>query len=155
MSDAMPKKFVPQAGRLGHALGGERRAERQRRVHARAFAGTHRGRTHCVPDRGGLRDAGVPSEYCQDLSRSAGAGHRRRLGGGRVRVEYGANAIYVGARGWSRRRDAYELSDETLHEATRIAHSRGAKIRVAINTNMQSCEIPALLEKMEKFVGWG
>jgi len=70
-------------------------------------------------------------------------------------VENGANAIYVGARGWSRRRDAYELSDETLHEATRIAHSRGAKIRVAINTNMQSCEIPALLEKMEKFVGWG
>jgi putative protease len=26
---------------------------------------------------------------------------------------------------------------------------------VAINTNMQSSEIPALLEKMEKFVGWG
>ncbi|HEX7423611.1 MAG TPA: peptidase U32 family protein [Terriglobales bacterium] len=70
-------------------------------------------------------------------------------------VQNGANAIYVGARGWSRRRDAYELSDEKLHEATGIAHSRGAKIRVAINTNMQSCEIPALLEKMEKFVGWG
>jgi U32 family peptidase len=70
-------------------------------------------------------------------------------------VENGANAIYVGARGWSRRRDAYELSDEKLHEATGIAHSSGAKIRVAINTNMQSCEIPALLEKMEKFVGWG
>jgi U32 family peptidase len=70
-------------------------------------------------------------------------------------VENGANAIYVGARGWSRRRDAYELSDEKLHEATQIAHSGGAKIRVAVNTNMQSCEIPALLEKMEKFVGWG
>jgi putative protease len=73
----------------------------------------------------------------------------------RAAVENGANAIYVGARGWSRRRDAYELSDEKLYEATGIAHSRGAKIRVAINTNMQSCEIPALLEKMEKFVGWG
>lgn len=70
-------------------------------------------------------------------------------------VENGANAIYVGARGWSRRRDAYELSDGELHEATKIAHSGGAKIRVAINTNMQSREIPALLEKMEKFVGWG
>ena len=70
-------------------------------------------------------------------------------------VENGANAIYVGARGWSRRRDAYELSDEKLREATEIAHSKGAKIRVAINTKMQSCEIPALLEKMEKFVGWG
>ena len=70
-------------------------------------------------------------------------------------VENGANAIYVGARGWSRRRDAYELSDEQVHEAIGIAHSGGSKIRVAINTNMQSCEIPALLEKMEKFVGWG
>jgi putative protease len=70
-------------------------------------------------------------------------------------VENGANAIYAGARGWSRRRDAYELSDGELHEATKIAHSGGAKIRVAINTNMQSREIPALLEKMEKFVGWG
>ena len=36
-----------------------------------------------------------------------------------------------------------------------IAHAGGAKLRVAINTNMQSCEIPALLEKMDKFVGWG
>ncbi len=70
-------------------------------------------------------------------------------------VESGANAIYAGARGWSRRRDAYELSDEQLHEAIGIAHAGGAKLRVAINTNMQSCELPALLEKMEKFVGWG
>ena len=70
-------------------------------------------------------------------------------------AENGANAIYVGARGWSRRRDAYELSDEQLHEAIGIAHSGGAKLRVAVNTNMQSGEIPALLEKMEKFVGWG
>ena len=70
-------------------------------------------------------------------------------------VESGANAVYVGARGWSRRRDAYELSDEQVHEAVGIAHSGGAKLRVAINTNMQSCELPALLEKMEKFVRWG
>jgi putative protease len=70
-------------------------------------------------------------------------------------VENGADAIYVGARGWSRRRDRYELSDGKLHEATEIAHAGGAKIRVAINTNMQSCEIPSLLKKMEKFVSWG
>jgi putative protease len=70
-------------------------------------------------------------------------------------VENGANAVYVGARGWSRRRDIYELSDEQLHDAIGIVHGGGAKIRVAINTNMQSSEIPALLEKMEKYVGWG
>ncbi|HVP51251.1 MAG TPA: peptidase U32 family protein [Terriglobales bacterium] len=70
-------------------------------------------------------------------------------------VESGANAVYVGARGWSRRRDAYELPDEQLRDAIAIAHAGGAKLRVAINTNMQSSELPALLEKMEKFVAWG
>jgi U32 family peptidase len=70
-------------------------------------------------------------------------------------VEHGANAVYVGARGWSRRRDAYELSDGQINEAITIAHTGGAKLRVAINTNMQSSEIPALLAKMERFVGWG
>src|SRR5208282_4150651 len=70
-------------------------------------------------------------------------------------VEHGANAVYVGARGWSRRRDAYELSDGQVREAITIAHAGGAKLRVAINTNMKSSEIPALLAKMERFVGWG
>lgn len=70
-------------------------------------------------------------------------------------VESGANAVYVGARGWSRRRDAYELSDDQVYEAVAIVHGGGAKLRVAINTNMQSSEIPALLRKMEKFVEWG
>ncbi len=70
-------------------------------------------------------------------------------------ADSGANAVYVGARGWSRRRDAYELSDEQLHDAVGMVHSRGAKLRVAINTNMQSSELPALLRKMEKFVSWG
>ncbi len=73
----------------------------------------------------------------------------------RAVVETGANAVYVGARGWSRRRDAYELSDEQLHEVIAIVHGGGAKLRVAINTNMQSSEVPALLRKMDKFVGWG
>ncbi|HSB71415.1 MAG TPA: peptidase U32 family protein [Candidatus Methylomirabilis sp.] len=70
-------------------------------------------------------------------------------------VRGGADAIYVGPRGWSRRRDRYELTDEDVREAIGIAHERGVKLRVAINTNMQSHEIPAMVEKMERFVGWG
>ena len=70
-------------------------------------------------------------------------------------VDSGANAVYVGARGWSRRRDAYELADDQVHEAVGIVHAAGAKLRVAINTNMQSREIPALLQKMDTFVSWG
>jgi putative protease len=70
-------------------------------------------------------------------------------------VANGANAIYVGPRGWSRRRDRYELADEEVREAIGIAHAGGAKLRVAVNTNMQSREIPPLLRKMERFVNWG
>lgn len=70
-------------------------------------------------------------------------------------VRGGADAIYVGPRGWSRRRDRYELTDEEVREAIGIAHASGVKLRVAINTNMQSHEIPAMVEKMERFVSWG
>jgi len=70
-------------------------------------------------------------------------------------VDNGATAIYVGARGWSRRRDVYEMSDDQIREAIAIAHAGGAKLRVAINTNMQSQELPVLVQKMGNFVAWG
>jgi putative protease len=70
-------------------------------------------------------------------------------------VASGANAIYVGPRGWSRRRDSYELSDDEVHAAIDIAHRGGAKLRVAFNTNMQSQEIAPMLRKMERFVSGG
>src|SRR5574337_520584 len=67
-------------------------------------------------------------------------------------VKAGANAIYVGPRGWSRRRDTFEMDDGAVREAMRLAHDGGAKLRVACNTHMQSKEIPALLSRMERFV---
>lgn len=70
-------------------------------------------------------------------------------------VENGANAVYVGPKGWSRRRDAYELSDEALRESVRIAHDRGVKVRAAVNTHPTSSEIPALLTQMEGWVNDG
>ena len=39
-------------------------------------------------------------------------------------VANGANAIYVGPRGWSRRRDKYEMPDEDVRAAIGIAHKR-------------------------------
>ena len=67
-------------------------------------------------------------------------------------VANGANALYVGPKGWSRRRDAYELSDEALREAVRIAHARGVKVRAAVNTHPTSQELPRLLRRMEVWV---
>ncbi|MFQ5881173.1 MAG: peptidase U32 family protein [Candidatus Methylomirabilales bacterium] len=70
-------------------------------------------------------------------------------------VENGANALYVGPKGWSRRRDAYELSDGALREAVQVAHARGVKVRAAVNTHPTSTELPALLRRMEVWVGYG
>jgi putative protease len=70
-------------------------------------------------------------------------------------VSGGADAIYVGPRGWSRRRDRYEMSDDDVQAAIEIAHRGGAKLRVAFNTNMQSHEIAPMLQKMERFVSEG
>lgn len=70
-------------------------------------------------------------------------------------VENGANALYVGPQGWSRRRDAYELSDEAIRESIRIAHARGVKVRAAVNTHPTSSELPTLLKRMEIWVGSG
>ncbi len=70
-------------------------------------------------------------------------------------AENGANAIYVGPKGWSRRRDAYELSDEAIRESVQIAHGQGVKVRAAVNTHPTSPELPALLRQMEVWVGCG
>ncbi|MCI0483668.1 MAG: U32 family peptidase, partial [candidate division NC10 bacterium] len=67
-------------------------------------------------------------------------------------VANGANALYVGPKGWSRRRDAYELSDETLRQAVRVAHAWGVKVRAAVNTHPTSQELPRLLRRMEVWV---
>ncbi|MFQ5848734.1 MAG: peptidase U32 family protein [Candidatus Methylomirabilales bacterium] len=70
-------------------------------------------------------------------------------------VENGASALYVGPRGWSRRRNAYELSDEALRESVQLAHAKGVKVRAAINTHPTSAELPVLLRRMEVWVGDG
>lgn len=70
-------------------------------------------------------------------------------------MEAGADAVYVGPRGWSRRAAAFELGDEELKECAALARSYGKKIRVAINTLPHSREIPLLLKKLERFLSWG
>jgi putative protease len=70
-------------------------------------------------------------------------------------VANGADAIYVGPRGWSRRRDAYELPDEDLRRCVEVAHAGGARLRAAFNTHPQSGEVAALLRKVERLAGFG
>ena len=73
----------------------------------------------------------------------------------RVVLDSGADAVYVGAKGWSRRRAQYEMNDDEVIASARYAQSLGKILRVAFNTLPASREIPLLLAKAEKFVGAG
>ncbi len=66
----------------------------------------------------------------------------------------GADAVYVGALGWSRRRAAYEMDDDTIKRCADYLHERGKKIRVAINTLPASGEVELFRKKMEKFASY-
>ncbi len=73
----------------------------------------------------------------------------------RVVLDSGADAVYVGAKGWSRRRAQYEMDDEQVIASARYARSAGKILRVAFNTLPASDEIPLLLAKAGKFVEAG
>ncbi len=73
----------------------------------------------------------------------------------RAVLDSGADAVYVGAKGWSRRRERYEMDDGEVIASARYARSLGKILRVAFNTLPASREIPLLLAKAEKFTGEG
>lgn len=70
-------------------------------------------------------------------------------------LEAGADAVYVGVRGWSRRGSDVELIDEEVRELSDFARVQGKQVRVVLNTMPSSAEVPLLLKKVEKYAGWG
>ncbi len=63
--------------------------------------------------------------------------------------EAGADSVYVGVRGWSRRSKKYELGDEDIIKAVRIAHDFGGKLRAALNAFPKPSEFEMFKERME------
>jgi putative protease len=57
----------------------------------------------------------------------------------------GADAVYVGARGWSRGGPRRGLSPEEISAAARECSRRGARLQVALNTVPGSGELPGFL----------
>ncbi len=70
-------------------------------------------------------------------------------------AENGADAVYVGPRGWSRRTSQWELTDDEIRTASFYLLDRGKKLRVAFNTHPTTAEVPALLDKVARYVSWG
>jgi len=67
----------------------------------------------------------------------------------------GADAVYVGALGWSRRTARYELPDQEIRSINRLAQDMGKRVRVALNTNFSPLEMELFLKKVERFAQWG
>lgn len=70
-------------------------------------------------------------------------------------LEAGADTVYVGVRGWSRRGSDTELTDAEVRELCAAARAQGKHVRVVLNTMPSSVEVPLLLKKVDMYAGWG
>ena len=70
-------------------------------------------------------------------------------------LESGADAIYVGLKGWSRGGAKGELTSEELQEVLRAAHARSRRVRVALNTIPRRAERRYLVGRVAELIGWG
>jgi putative protease len=70
-------------------------------------------------------------------------------------LESGADAIYVGLKGWSRGGARGELTLGELQEVLNAAHLRSRRVRVALNTIPRPDERRYLVGRVAELIGWG
>ncbi len=70
-------------------------------------------------------------------------------------LECGADSVYIGPKGWSRRPKSDELDDQEMAEVLGYGVRHGKDIRVAINVMPCPTEINLFLSKIERYAGLG
>ncbi len=70
-------------------------------------------------------------------------------------VRSGANAVYLGTRGFNARRKATNFDREELKQAVAYCHGRGVRVHVTVNTLITDPELPELYATMEEIAESG
>lgn len=70
-------------------------------------------------------------------------------------VDEGADVVYVGPLGWSRRPYESELSDDEIRTVVAHAAGRAAQVRVVLNTFPSPFEMGRFSENVERYASWG
>jgi collagenase-like PrtC family protease len=70
-------------------------------------------------------------------------------------VDEGADVVYVGPLGWSRRPYESEMTDEDIRSAIGYAAEHGKQVRVVLNTFPSPFEMKEWLAKAEQYAAWG
>ncbi|WP_298356562.1 peptidase U32 family protein [Rhodoblastus sp.] len=70
-------------------------------------------------------------------------------------IDEGADVIYVGPLGWSRRPYESEMTDDEIRTVIDYAGARGKQVRVVFNTFPSPFEMDGFLDKARRFDAWG
>ena len=70
-------------------------------------------------------------------------------------IDAGADAIYVGPTGWSRRTNDSEASDEDIQLMIDYANKKGSEVRIVVNTFPSPMEMKKYLEKISRYHDMG
>lgn len=70
-------------------------------------------------------------------------------------LESGADSVYIGPKGWSRRPAGDELADGEMREVIEHAVATGKEARVAVNVMPRPQETGAFLRQVDRYLGWG
>lgn len=70
-------------------------------------------------------------------------------------VRCGADAVYLGAKGFNARRNAENFDDASLAQAVAYCHARQTRVYVTVNTLVTDAELPALLDTLQEVADSG
>lgn len=69
--------------------------------------------------------------------------------------EHGADSVFVGPKGWSRRPASDELTDDEIKELIRFGNKYDKDVRIAINVMPAPTEVDAFMDKIAPFAELG